>query len=92
MPNILNLITRGRITEDFQFFLLFFPLAPSLVSFVTLSIVKKRKRGTNLNECARPRINSANNHRGRQGRKRNDRGAAEERRRKKDEWKEREPG
>lgn len=71
----------------------FFFLTP--YSFLSLSINRERKKRekkrTNLSECeyARPRINSANNHRGRQGRKRNDRRAAEGRTRRKDEWKRR---
>lgn len=95
--NILNLVAiqvdwRNWRGLDFEFFLFLAPF-----SFLSLSINRKKKKNkrnkkrTNLSECeyARPRINSANNHRGRQGRKRNDRRAAEGRTRRKDEWKKR---
>lgn len=92
--NILNLVAiprRNRKDWISNFF--FFFLTP--YSFLSLSINRERKKRekkrTNLSECeyARPRINSANNHRGRQGRKRNDRRAAEGKTRRKDEWKRR---
>lgn len=88
--NILNIVAIPRRNRKDWISNFFFFLTP--YSFLSLSINRERKKRekkrTNLSECeyARPRINSANNHRGRQGRKRNDRRAAEGR---KDEWKRR---